>query len=367
MTSANSQAIGLHKRDLETPALCLDLTRYERNVARMVDYIVRRCSIAWRPHMKGQKAAELARLAVNAGAIGVTCATVYEAEAMVDAGIQSILVAHESVGERKLRRLANMQRRSTVISATDSHEHLAMLAAAAQAEGVVIPVILELNVGMNRSGIAPGQPALDLARKAHATPGIRFLGLMGWEGHVLGFDDAEKKNQTKLSITALTATAQLCRDADLPVEIVSSSGSGTFLNAAPLPGITEVQAGGGVFSDKSYAAWGLEHDFALTIVTRVASRPSPNRIIVDGGFKTMSKDHGYPEPIGLAPVKKMVLSAEHGNLELEHPSETPRVGDIVEFIPGYTDSTVCLHDEMVVLRDDVVTDVWTIPGRTGRR
>ncbi|MBI4909232.1 MAG: alanine racemase [Acidobacteria bacterium] len=367
MSSANSQAIGLHKLDLETPALCLDLGRYERNVERMVDYIIRRAGIAWRPHMKGQKAAPLAQRAVAAGAIGVTCATVYEAEAMAEAGIRSILLAHEVVGERKLCRLAALQRKSTVIAATDSEAHLAMLAAAALAESVTIPVIIELNVGMNRSGIAPGQPTLQLARRAHTTPGIRFLGLMGWEGHVLAFDDEEKKRQTQSAIAALTDTAQLCRDAGLPVEIVSSSGSGTFRNAAPLPGITEVQAGGGVFSDRSYAAWGLDHEFSLTVLTRVASRPSPTRIITDGGFKTMSKDHGFPEPLGLPPAKKIVLSAEHGNIELNDPSETPRVGDTIEWVPGYTDSTVCLHDEMVVLRDDIVTEVWTIPGRGGRR
>ncbi len=367
MTSANSQAIGLHKHDLETPALCLDLARYERNVERMVDYIVRRAGIAWRPHMKGQKAAPLAQRAVAAGAIGVTCATVYEAEAMVDAGIESILLAHEVVGERKLRRLAALERRAAVIAATDSSAHLAMLAAAAKAEGVTIPVVLELNVGMHRSGIATGEPALELARQACATDGIRFLGLMGWEGHVLAFDDEEKKRQTAAAIGSLTDTARMCREAGLPVDIVSSSGSGTFRNAAPLPGITEVQAGGGVFSDKSYAAWGLDHEFALTVVTRVASRPSAVRIITDAGFKTMSKDHGYPEPMGLPAVKKVILSAEHGNVELVEPSETPRVGDIVEWVPGYTDSTVCLHDEMVVLRDDVVVDVWTIPGRSGRR
>jgi D-serine deaminase-like pyridoxal phosphate-dependent protein len=367
MSSANETSIGLAKDDLETPALCLDLDRYERNVARMIDFIGKRCGIAWRPHMKGQKAPQLAQRAIAAGAIGVTCATLYEAEAMAEAGVHGILIAHELAGERKLRRLARLQKLSPVIAATDSADHLDRMAGAARAEGVEIPVVIELNVGMNRSGIVPGQPALDLASRAHATAGIRFMGLMGWEGHVLQYEGDEKKRRTETSLAELTQTAELCRRAGLPVEIVSSSGSGTFLNAAHLAGITEVQAGGGVFSDKSYAGWGLEHEFALTLLTRVVSRPHPTRIIVDGGFKTMSRDHGNPEPMGMQGVKSISLSAEHGTIELIEPCETPGVNDIVEWIPGYTDSTVCLHDEMVVLRRGIVEEVWTIPGRSGRR
>jgi D-serine deaminase-like pyridoxal phosphate-dependent protein len=367
MLSANSGAIGLSKQDLETPALCLDLNLYDRNVARMADFIRQKCGIAWRPHMKGQKAVELAHRAVAGGAIGVTCATVYEAQAVAESGIQNILLAHETVGHRKLKRLAQLQRISTVISATDSAGHLQMLAEAARAEGVTIPVILELDVGMGRCGIAPGQPSLELARLANSTPGIRFLGLMGWEGHILKYDDAEKQRQAQASMAALIDTVTLCRDAGLPVEIVSAAGSGTFLVTAPIRGLTEIQAGGAVFSDLSYQKWGVEHEFSLTVLTRVVSRPNETRAIVDGGFKTMSFCHGYPEPLGLGKLKGIVLSAEHGTLEFETPNTTLKVGDIVEFVPGYTDSTVCLHDEMCALRDGVVTEVWSIPGRSARR
>jgi len=366
MRSANASAIGLSKQDLETPALCLDLDVYDRNVMRMVDYIDKQCGIGWRPHMKGQKAVELAHRALAAGAIGVTCATVYEAQAVAESGVQSILLAHETVGRRKLQRLAQLQRIATVISATDSVEHLQMLAEAARAEGVTIPVILELDVGMGRSGIAPGQPSLELARLASSSAGIQFLGLMGWEGHILKYDDAEKQRQAQASMAALISTAELCRSAGLRVDIVSAAGSGTFMVTAPIKGITEVQAGGGVFSDLSYQKWGLDHEFALTVLTRVVSRPSPKRAIVDGGFKTMSFCHGYPQALDSGKLKNIVLSAEHGTLEFEEPNTALRVGDMVEFVPGYTDSTVCLHDEMVALKDGIVQEVWSIPSRAGR-
>lgn len=365
--SANAASIGRTKRQLETPALCLDLTVYERNVAAMVNLLHEQGGIGWRPHMKGQKAPQLAQRAVAAGALGVTCATVYEAQAMAEAGISSILIAHQTVGEHKLRRLASLQRLSEVISATDSEEHVTMLAHAAHQEQTVIPVLIEVNVGMARGGIAPGDPTRQLAERILATPGLRFRGLMGWEGHVLKHDGDAKQAAIDTAIRTLLDTTEHCRRAGFDVPIVSASGSGTFLLSTRHRGLTEVQAGGAVFSDLSYRRWGVPHDFALTILTRVSSRPSPTRIILDGGFKTMSQDHGLPEPLGLPPVRSISLSAEHGTIELAEPSATPRVGDILELLPGYTDSTVCLHDELCVLRDGVVQEVWTIPGRSGRR
>jgi D-serine deaminase-like pyridoxal phosphate-dependent protein len=189
---------------------------------------------------------------------------------------------------------------------------------------------------------------------------------MAWEGHTLAFDGAEKQAQIARAIRDLVRAAEECRAAGIPVEIVSASGSGTFRLSAPLPGLTEVQAGGGVFSDLNYQRWGLDHEFALTVLSRVVSRPVPTRIIVDAGFKALSFQHGTPCPVGVGPLKSIVLTAEHGILELEEPDIVRQVGDAISFIPGYTDSTVCLHDEMCVIRGGVLEAVWPIPGRTGR-
>ena len=365
--SANADALGLPLDSLETPALCLDLDKYHRNVERMVDYIVHQHGLGWRPHMKGQKAPPLALEAVAAGALGVTCATLYEAEAMAEAGVYSILIANQIVGERKLARLARLVRRAPgVIVATDSHVHARMLQIAAANEGVKIAVLVEVNIGMNRCGVAPLEATVALAREIVALPALRLAGLMGWEGHVTALEGTVKEAKIAEALHLLTSTADACRAAGLSIEIVSSSGSGTFRMAAPMAGITEVQAGGGVFSDLTYEKWGLDHEFALTMLTRVVSRPSETRVIVDGGFKTMSVQHGIPRPIDLQ-VKSVALSAEHGTVELAMPSARPAVGDLVAFIPGYTDSTVCLHDEMCALREGKLQAVWSIPGRTGRQ
>jgi D-serine deaminase-like pyridoxal phosphate-dependent protein len=318
--------------------------------------------------MKGQKAPQLAQEAIGQGAIGVTCATLYEAEAMAAAGVTGILLAHEIVGERKLGRLAKLARGGAILAATDSLEHATMLNAAAVAQGVVIPTVIEVDVGMHRCGCAPGDATVELARAVMASPGLRLEGLMGWEGHTVPMEGGDKHASIAESCRLLVESAAQCRAAGIAIGIVSASGSGTFRDSAVSPGLTEVQAGGGVFSDLSYRKWGLEdHEFALTVLTRIVSRPAPTRIIVDAGFKTMSVQHGLPMPVGLEGVTKLSLSAEHGTIELAAPDRSRRVGDTIAFVPGYTDSTVCLHDEMCVLCNGVLEAVWTIPGRTGRR
>ena len=365
--SANSNAIGLPVGELETPALCLDIEIYRRNAARMSAFIIRDHGLLWRPHMKGQKAPELAREAIAAGAMGVTCATLYEAEAMAATGIANILIANQIAGARKQARLAVLARSGGILTITDSEEHAAQLSSAAVAAGVEIPLLIEVNIGMDRCGTEPGATVVSLATAIGRMPGLRFAGVMGWEGHTLSFEGSEKQTQIADAVGKLTASADACRAAGIPVGIVSASGSGTFRLSAGLPGLTELQAGGGVFSDLNYQRWGLDHEFALTVLTRVVSRPTPRRIVVDGGFKTMSVQHGQPRPIMAGAIEKMWLSAEHGVIELSSPSPDPRVGDPIPFIPGYTDSTVCLHDEMCVIRNGALEAVWTIPGRTGRR
>jgi D-serine deaminase-like pyridoxal phosphate-dependent protein len=175
--SANGSAIGAPAAELETPALCLDLEAYRRNLRRMAEYLIGH-GLAWRPHMKGQKAPELAHEAVAAGACGVTCATLYEAEAMLEAGIESVLLANQVAGKRKLARLARLARGGGLIVATDSQEHAVQINAAATAEGSLVPVVVEIDAGMKRCGVTSGPPAAELALRIAAMPGLRFRGVM---------------------------------------------------------------------------------------------------------------------------------------------------------------------------------------------
>ena len=248
--------------------------------------------------------------------------------------------------------------------AVDSVDNAEELSAAAVQRGKRLRVLVEVNVGMDRAGVAPGEAAVALSRKANDLPGLRYMGLMGWEGHCGGIrDDDEKKTACEQAVRLLLDSTQLCRRAGLPVTIVSCGGTQTFQFTARIPGVTEIQAGGGIFGDILYDTHGVHHPFALTVLSTVTSRPTPTRIIVDVGRKTMSVDAAMPRPKDLSGVGSVRLSAEHGKIELEEPNHEIRIGDKLEWIVGYGDTTVCLHDEMLGIRNDEVEVVWSVVGR----
>lgn len=358
-----ASVVGRSKWDVDTPFLVVDIPTMEQNIARMAATF-RQAGISWRPHTKGMKIPALAHKLVDAGAIGVTCAKLGEAEVMAAAGVRDILVANQVIGEEKVRRFAHLQHQADVICAVDCEFSIEQLSRAAGAAGVQPRIVVEVNTGMDRCGVAPGEATVALARKVHAAPNLRFSGVMGWEGHTAGIRDVnEKRAAIEKAVGSLVESARLCREAGLPATIVSCGGTGTYWITAGIAGATEVQAGGGIFCDVHYRNdFGVEHPYALTIMTTVISRPTPTRLVCDAGRKTMSWDAGMPTPIGVE-FEAVRLSAEHARVDLKTPSDTPRVGDKLEWIVGYSDTTVLLHDEMVGTRNDVVEVVWPILGR----
>lgn len=354
--------IGLPLEELDTPALWVDLDKLERNITTLAGEL-RDHGVNWRPHIKGIKVPAIAHKLVAAGAIGVTCGKLGEAEVMAAAGIRDMLVANQIVGPQKAKRLAAIQRTADVKVAVDSFENVAEIAAAANAIGVEVGLVVELNTGMDRAGVLPGQPALALAQQIEDTPGVRLRGLMTWEGHNLAHETAAEKQQgIAFSIGQLMESVALCRDNGLPVEIVSGGGSGTYMYTAKLPGMTEIQAGGAIFCDQTYQSWGLRLEPSLFIRARVTSRPAPMRVICDAGFKTHTRGYAAPKPMQFASAS-MVLSAEHGIITLPSDSVAPRVGETFDLMPGYGDATVYLHDALYGVRNGVVEAVWAIAAR----
>jgi D-serine deaminase-like pyridoxal phosphate-dependent protein len=348
---------------LDTPVLWVDLGAMESNIAYLADYF-RSAGVSWRPHTKGIKVPAIAHMTIAAGAIGVTCAKLAEAEVMAAAGIRDILIANQVVGPIKVARLANLRRHADVKVAVDNLSNVAELGAAAQVKGVEIGIVVEVDTGMCRAGVAPGQPVLELARSVYNTPGLSFEGLMAWEGHARGESDLEKRRPIiKEALDLLTDSAEACRVAGLPVNIVSAGGTGTFYVTAFQPGITEIQAGGAIFGDVASQSWGVETQPALFVRTLVTSRPVPERIIIDAGFKTLPTGYAIPRPVNLDGVETIGMSAEHGTLSLAAPNTEVQVGDTLDFVVGYGDATVCLHDELVGVRDGIVEVVWPIQGR----
>ena len=355
--------IGLRKEELDTPILWVDLGTMEANIAALAAHF-KHAGVAWRPHTKGMKIPAVAHKTIKAGAIGVTCAKLGEAEVMAAAGISDILVANQVVTPQKLARLAGLQRHSDVKVAVDSEANIIAIGRAATTAGVEIGVLIELDTGMARAGVQPGKPVVELAFIAEATAGVRFLGVMAWEGHACDMQHEEaKRSEIMRSVAMLTSSAELCRQADLPVRIVSGGGSGTYLITPFLPGVTEIQAGGAIFCDPTYQSWGVQTTPALFVRATVVSRPTPERIIFDCGFKTMPGWAGMPKPIGLPKFISIAMSAEHATVILQVPDSTIQVGDAYDFQVGYGDATVFLHDQMYGIRAGVVEVIWPILAR----
>jgi D-serine deaminase-like pyridoxal phosphate-dependent protein len=265
----------------------------------------------------------------------------------------------------KIRRLVDLLPLAEPIVAVDNIANVRELGAAASAVGHRLGVVIEVDIGMNRAGVSPGAPVVALAKAITETPGTVFRGLIGWESHAVTIADPEKKRQTVAeAIALLTGSADACHKAGIPVEIVSCGGTGTYPYCIEQPGVTEVQVGGAIFSDVYYRTkFHVDFPCALTLLTTVTSRPTPTRIVLDAGKKTLSGDAALPQPLGLPEIASLRLSAEHMPIELAHPSETPKVGDQVEMIVGYSDTTVHLHDQMIAMRKGRIEAIWQIAAR----
>jgi D-serine deaminase-like pyridoxal phosphate-dependent protein len=356
--------IGQPATVLDTPALLADLDVIEANIVRIAGEC-RRCGVGWRPHIKGNKTVEIIRKELAAGAIGITCAKLGEAEVMAEAGVGDILIANEIVGAPKIARLVAVQDRARVMVGVDSLANCAPIAAAAERAGKVVPVVIEVNIGMNRAGVEPGEAAVALANAIAGLKGVRLVGVMAWESQATTIaDPAEKERVVREAIAKLAASADACRKAGHRMDVVSAGGSGTFPYCARQPGVTEIEAGGAIFSDMHYRGdYHLDFPPGLFLLASVTSRPTQTRIILDAGRKAMSCDAAMPSPVGLPPVKAMKLSAEHTTIELEAPSAVPEVGDKVRLIAGYGDTTVHLHEEIVAIRADRIEAVWKVAAR----
>jgi D-serine deaminase-like pyridoxal phosphate-dependent protein len=356
--------VGLTKMKLDTPVLLVDLAVMAGNI-KQIAATCRDAKVAWRPHTKGIKIPAIAHKALAEGAIGVTCAKLGEAEVMAAAGIRDILIANQIVGGPKIARLIGLQRHAEVKVLVDSADNAAALAAEASAAGVRLRVLIEVDTGMGRAGVAPGGSAVELARKIKALPGLELVGVEGWEGHATEIQDEHEKAATiESAVGSLTATSDALRRAGFPISIVSCGGTGTFRFTTRLPGVTEIQAGGGIFSDVRYRTkCNADLPYSLTVLTTVISRPNERRIICDAGKKTMSSDAAVPLPVGVEFVRSVNLSAEHARVELDRPNHILKVGDKLEFVVGYSDTTVHLHEEMIGTRDGRVEIVWPILGR----
>jgi D-serine deaminase-like pyridoxal phosphate-dependent protein len=356
--------IGMSKWDLDTPALVLDVELVERNLAAMAE-LGRRLGKHIRPHVKTHKTPWLARLQMQHGAIGVSAAKLGEVEAMIQGGVTEILLTSEIAGPRKVARLLALSRHAHLINVVDDFAAAAVIAAAFEADGRALEILVDVNVGTNRTGVDWGEPAVAFAQEIASLPGLRFRGFQGYEGHLQHiYDEAEREAACRAAMERLGTTARLAREAGLPVEIVSTAGTGTARFAAQSAEVTELQPGSYVVMDSDYGrVGGLDFAHSLTILTTVISHASPDRAVCDAGHKTASVDSGMPVVKDRPGVTYVRASDEHGNLAIEPTAGPLKVGDRLELIPSHCDPTINLHDVFYVVRNDTLEAVWPIAAR----
>lgn len=347
---------------IPTPALTVDVPAMERNIKTMADFFTDGpCKL--RPHFKAHKTPEIARRQLAAGSCtGLTCATVHEAE-IASVFCDDILIANEIIGRDKVNRVASLAKSVSIKIAVDSQFGLEQIAAAANDVEATVGVLIDVNVGMPRCGVQPGEDALALARRASDTRGVSLKGVMGYEGHVVGREDREKrKSGAHQAMEALISSVQLVRDDGLPCDIVSAGGTGTYDITGRIEGITEVQAGSYVLMDTAYARLDIPFEQALTVLGTVLTRPNSGLCVSDSGHKACTEDHGNPDVKGVPGASVMFLSDEHASIALP-PESRLKPGDRIELYPSHIDPTINLHDVIHAVNQDGSVEVWPVAAR----
>ncbi len=365
MTLPPPAAPGMPLAEVDTPALLLDLDRFERNVAAMAEATR---GIRLRPHAKAHKCPEIALRQIAAGAVGVCCQKVSEAAAMVDGGVADVLVSNEIVGGAKLARLAELAQRARVSVCVDDAGNVGALDDAARAAGVRIDTLVEVNVGANRCGVEPGEPVLRLARAVSGSRNLRFAGIHAYHGAAQHLRSvAERSAAIAVAAEKARRTRDLLEDEGLECESVTGAGTGSFLFERGSGVWTELQPGSYIFMDADYGrnAWegfpGFEQ--SLYIWTTAMSVPAPGRVIVDAGLKAHSFDSGNPLVAGWPGVEYIRGSDEHGVLKVPSGARAPTLGEKLRLIPGHCDPTVNLYDWLVCYRGERVEALWPVAAR----
>lgn len=365
--------VNVSKWELDTPALCVDLDALDANLATM-QATVSRNGIASRPHAKTHKCPVIAQRQLDNGAVGICTAKVSEAEVMFQHGIDRILMTTTNVTATKIRRsMALRERCPEFIQATDSAQNARDLSAAAQALGIIADVVVDVDSGGHRTGIAPGQPALQLAQLIDQLPGLRLRGLLCYDGgsqHVAGFEN--RRRQTLERLAPATETFDLMNRSGLSTEIFSGGGTGTYNIDHETRGLTDVQVGSYIFMDAQYLAIGGQTNAAvygdfqpsLTILATVINDQYPGRATTDAGAKACSINQPWPIVKGESGMSYTSGSDEFGTLIYQNDaSRTYATGDKIELIVSHCDPVVNLYDQIYAIRNDRVEAVWPIAAR----
>jgi D-serine deaminase-like pyridoxal phosphate-dependent protein len=347
--------------ELDTPALLVDLNNMESNLARMASFL-RQTPAKLRPHFKNHRIVSLAKRQLEAGAIGMTCARLSQAEVLIQNGIRSVLIANEIVGEAPIKRFLELSQQADLIAPVDNEAVVADMARLARDKKTQASVLVDLDVGLKRCGVPTMEAALRLARVV-TEKGLRLRGVMAYEGHLQPIvPGPEKERAVRSAMQFLTDAKNLMQREGLPAGIASCGGTGTYSFMAPFPGVTEIQAGSYLLMDTWYKDFAPEFKLTLSLLVTVISKTPGQRIVVDAGVKALSGERGLPSVKELSGLRLKALHAEHGVIEIMDSSVPVEVGDKIELWVHYHDGTINLHKRAYGIRSGQVEEVFTIEG-----
>ncbi len=369
MTNIPAQ-IGDSLENVDTPALIIDLDAFESNLFKMAAF-AKSAGVSLRPHAKTHKCPSIALKQIEAGAVGQCCQKVGEAEALVRGGVRDVLVSNQVVGMHKLRRLAALAKEATIALCFDSPDQVTAASIAASEAGVQLGGLVEIDVGMQRCGVASPDAANELAQRIHAAPGLIFRGLQAYQGlaqHLPSIHERQSAIQSAADI--VRATVERLSKSGIACELISGAGTGTF-RFEGLSGLwNELQVGSYVFMDADYARIGGEgskrftdFDHSLFVLATVMSKTTSDRAIVDAGLKSYSGEKGLPWVYNRPGLEVVGVSDEHGKIKMGPDAQQLFLGDKILLIPGHCDPTVNLHDWYVGVRKGRVESLWPITAR----
>jgi 3-hydroxy-D-aspartate aldolase len=369
MTTRPPAEVGMTLDEVDTPALLIDLDAFEGNLKALADTLAG-TSVKLRPHGKAHKCPIIGHKQMALGAVGLCCQKVSEAEAMVFGGLPDIYITNEIIGARKLARLAPLAHQARIATCVDNPISIAPLSEAAQAAGVEIRVLVDVDVGQHRCGVEPGDAAVPLAQAIDKAKGLSFGGLQAYHGTSQHFRTHEERGAAiKGACEAVEKTIGALKKAGLDCADVSGGGTGTYPFEVASGLFTELQAGSYIFMDSDYGLNKAEDggpfkDFhqSLFVLATVISHPATDRMITDAGTKALSVDAGMPTAHDLSGINYKMAGDEHGRLELDGTNTDLTVGEKIQVVPSHCDTTVALYEWFVGLRGGRVESVWPIPG-----
>lgn len=348
--------------ELDTPSLLVDVDAMERNLRKM-SRLSAETGVAIRPHFKVCKCVPLVRHQIELGARGVTCAKLGEAATLVEHGLDNIHIAYEIVGQPKIRRLLELRKRADVMINLDSPIAAEQISAAAVAAGDRVPVLVEVDLGMNRCGTTP-EGAVELTAKLMGLRGIEFRGLTGYEGHLIGMPDgAEKQKAVMAALDRFSFVKERLAAKGIETRIVGAGGTGDYKIAARHPAVTELHVGTYAVMDTLYGKFATDFEQAATLLCTVVSRPAKGRVIIDVGRKGVNTQLNSSTLKGRPSVELKLTYAEHGAMECREDAPDLQPGAKVQLDLPYACGSIHLHEKMHLVRDGEVVDIWPIAGR----